>query len=715
MEPENIIHKKIQRNYLFVALFFACIAIAIPVRAFYTAIIEGQRWKEFAESRIQKNISVSAPRGNIYSCNGELMATSENSYRLFMDFWAEGIDSAVFKKYLHPLAVELNRLLPSKPVSHYESNILAGWNQKENALKQIKAGKKAVKNREYRLDIEEVNYLQLKEIRSMPFFRLGRNKTGLYTSSQVLRTNPYGTLALRTIGSIYGEFDKGGKNGLELGYDSLLRGKNGLATSQKIESTMIQKIEKAPVSGYDIVSTIDVNIQDITERALIEKLQEYGAESGTAVVMEVSTGEIKAITNMGKHKDGWRETKNYAVSDLSPPGSTFKVVSMMLMLEDGLIKPYDTVDTGGGSYNLPRSKFTITDAVRVGDGIYTASQSIQYSSNIGVGKLTVKAYGNQPEKYVEGIKKTGFTDMHLEIPGYAVPVIPDPKDPDRYWSGTDLFNMSYGYSTGIPPIYTLTFYNAIANGGKMVKPRFVQSIMDGGQVIERKKTEVINKHICSEQNIACIRAMLDSVVNGSRGTGAKARSETVRIAGKTGTAKLQDGNGGHQVTFCGYFPANAPQYSCIVVLRRPQGSPGGGYMAGPVVKRIAEEISGLGTNVRDVFAAVDTAAPKLPAVKSGLFKPIRYAMKKLDVDFNNDSSGQWVSTRSTEDKIVVNDRKIDGNLVPNVIGMGASDAVFALESAGLRVSLAGRGAVTSQSLTAGTQVQKGNTIAIHLQ
>jgi cell division protein FtsI (penicillin-binding protein 3) len=525
----------------------------------------------------------------------------------------------------------------------------------------------------------------------MPYFNKGANKSGLYYKELVKRTNPYGTLALRTIGDIYGEFEMGGKNGLEKHYDTLLSGEPGISTRRKVNGRWMDVIDVNPVNGKDIVSTIDIDIQDATEKALTNKLREIDAESGTAVVMEVATGEIKAITNMGRVGEGvWKETKNYAVSDLSEPGSTFKVVSMMVALEDGVVHPDDLVDTENGVVQIAGQTLKDHNANRGGYGVITAAQSIRYSSNIGVARLISKAYGDNPSKYVEGIYRIGFhKDMELEIPGYGIPQIRHPKDKNAtYWSRSTLPWMSFGYETRIPPVYTLSFFNAIANNGKLVKPMFVKEIRENGQVIEKKKTKVINEHICSPTTLAAIRQMLDDVVNCPDGTGKPARSDKVRISGKTGTAQISQGAAGykagglsHQVSFCGYFPSGNPQYSMIVVIRKPRnGAPSGGFMCGTVFKEIAEEVYGKNRINTEQSFPVDTIRPMEPVRKKDL-----------------------------------NDLQTAANQIPNVKGMGAKDAVFALESAGVRVNIVGKGTVVAQSIPPGTNLIKGQTVALQLK
>ncbi|MDR1527210.1 MAG: transpeptidase family protein [Dysgonamonadaceae bacterium] len=671
-------NKRIMMYYFIIAVLFIVLAVIIFAKACIISFVDGNAWRKLGEKQIRSNVQVPAVRGDIYSCNYELMATSEESYRLYIDFFAEGIQEDTLYKYVYPLSVELNKRFPQRSAAEYKKHILHGWNIRSS------------KNREYLLLGQNVNYLQLKAIQQMPFFNKGRNRSGLYTKSFVKRIKPYGTLASRTIGDIYGEFEKGGKNGLEMQYNELLSGQPGTSTRRKVNGTWMNVVDEKPVHGNDIVSTIDIHIQDITEKALMNKLREIDAESGTAVVMETATGEIKAITNMGRVREGvWGETKNYAVSDLSEPGSTFKVVSMLVALEDGLVHPDDPVDTGNGVEQIAGHELRDHNAHHGGYGMITASKSIRYSSNIGVAKLIMQAYNSHPEKYVDGVHRIGFhRDMHLEIPGYGIPYIRHPKDTARYWSRSTLPWMSFGYETQIPPIYTLSFFNAIANKGKLIKPIFVREIRENGHSIETKKTEVINSKICSPSTLTFIRQMLDDVVNCSDGTGKPARSDKVRIAGKTGTAQLSQGAAGyksgglsHQVSFCGYFPSDDPQYSMIVVIRKPRhGPPSGGMMCGTVFKTIAEEIYS-----RNIIT-------NTKAFPTDTIHPVEAVVKKI-----------------------LDDLKTEAGLVPDVRGMGAKDAVYAMENAGLCVNLVGRGAVIAQSIPPGSKIEKGRTVVIQLK
>jgi cell division protein FtsI (penicillin-binding protein 3) len=724
MSPKEL-NNKIKIKYFIVTILVTLVVILILGRAFYISFVEGSEWRKLGNVQIKQEVPVYPVRGNIYSSDYHLMATFEPRYNLSIDFWAAGVRKDTLDKYIRPLSEELHRMFPAKSAEYYEGHILEGWNKRE---KKDASGKVIRKNRSFRLFDHEVDYIQWKEIEKMPYFNKGRNRSGLHKDTVSKRVYPYNTLALRTIGRINKEKkegEKAGMYGLELYYDSLLSGENGTAIRRKVNGQIVDIVNKKPVNGKDIITTIDITIQDITEKYLTHKLKELNAESGTAVVMEVTTGEIKAITNMGRSGQGYSESiRNYAVADLSEPGSTFKVVSMLVALEDGLIHPNDSVDTGKGLMRIAGEDLEDHNVKYGGYGKISAAQSIQYSSNIGVASLILQAYGDNPGRYVDGIYRTGLTtDMKLEIPGYAVPRIRHPEKSKDTWYRTTLPWMSFGYETQIPPIYTLTFFNAIANDGKMVKPLFVREIQEDGKTIEKKKPQVINKRIASGSTINAIRQMLDSVVNHPKGTGKNAHSDYIRIVGKTGTAQISKGTTGytlggkrHQVSFCGFFPAEKPQYSCIVVIRKPEvGGVSGGQMCGTVVKEIAEGIYAQNKISSTHVFPVDTMHPFVPKVKNGLGEQALYALKKLNIKYKDSLDSRWASSYLSDNQLVLKNREISENLVPNVVGMGAKDALFALESAGLKVSLSGKGTVTGQSIRSGTKVIRGQTVALILK
>ncbi|SEF91341.1 penicillin-binding protein [Parabacteroides chinchillae] len=725
-EPKEVVpgNNRILLCYFLVVVVLGLVAVAILIRAFNTAFVEKAIWEKVAEKQKRPNRLILPGRGNIYSADGKLMATSVPRYYLYIDFGADcyknpskkwnSRDTLLKSKRdgLDSLSIYLSRKLKNRTPGGYKDYLVRG----------LKSG-----SRQFPLYEGKVSYSDYKEIKKYPFMRLGRFRSGFYAKEMVQRQKPFGTLASRTIGDIYGEIEASGttkgKNGLELQYDSLLRGQAGLSSVRRVGGGWTNVVELEPTDGLDIRTTIDISIQDITEKSLIDKLKEIDAESGTAVVMDVKTGEIKAITNMGRIREGvYGETKNHAVADETEPGSTFKVASIMVALEDGVCTPNDTVDVGNGIYMYKGARMTDHNMNHGGYGRISVAQSIWYSSNIGVAKTILKGYSNNPTKFVEGLYRVGMNaDLRLEIPGAGRSKIRRPDDSTRYWSKTTLPWMSFGYETQVPPIYTLTFFNAIANDGKMVRPMFTKEIMHNGKTVESFSTEVIKSSICSSRTLSLIKEMLVNVVE--QGTGKAVHSDIIPIAGKTGTAQIASGGvyrtSGHQVSFCGYFPADHPKYSAIVVIRRPRiGYPSGGTMSGAVVKAIAEKVyaSHMSFDVRDM--EVDSLAVKVPSVKGGNLKAVEDVLDELDIDTDTDSlETKWVfaSDNQDEKKVDLKDVTIREGLVPRVTGMGARDAVYLLEKVGLRVSLAGAGRVVSQSILPGQRIVKGQTILLTLR
>lgn len=713
-QEKQVKSNRVLFSYFIVVLVLGLVAFGILFRAFNTAFVEKEKWIKVAESQKRPNRLVLPGRGNIYSSDGKLMATSVPRYYMYIDFKADGFDRDTFllskTQGVDSLSVYLSRKLKNRTPAGYKAHLTKG----------LKSG-----SRQYPIYEKRVSYSDLKEIKKYPFLRLSRYKSGFYTREMVQREKPFGTLASRTIGDIYGEIEASGitkgKNGLELQYDSLLRGVSGLSSVRRVGGGWTNVTEIEPIDGMDIRTTIDIDIQDIAEKSLVDMLKSIDAESGTAVVMEVSTGEIKAITNMGRLRTGvYGETKNHAVADEIEPGSTFKVASMMVALDDGVVQPGDSVDTGNGVYMYHGARMTDHNSHRGGYGRITAEQAIWNSSNIGVAKVILKGYSDNPTKFVEGLYRVGMApDLKLEIPGSGRSKIRFPNDSVRYWSKTTLPWMSFGYETQVPPIYTLTFFNAIANGGKMVRPMFTKEILKNGKVEQRFSTEVINPSICSEQTLKIIQDMLLGVVE--KGTGKPVFSKAIRIAGKTGTAQIATGGvyrtSGHQVSFCGYFPADDPKYTCVVVIRRPKGPPSGGGMSGAVVKSIAEKIYAhdMAFDIRDIEP--DSLAVPIPAVKGGDLASMKNILDELDIKADTDSlETNWVVASAGEDQTVkLNDLRIVEGLVPRVVGMGAKDAVYLLEQAGLQVSLSGAGRVTSQSVPPGRQITRGQTVLLTLK
>ena len=692
--------------YFIVTMLFSIVGLLIISKAINIVFVEGDFWRKLGEEQIQRNQTEPAERGNIYSCKGELMATSMPCYYVYIDFKAGGFNKDTLNHYIAPLSQALSKKFGDKTPQEYRAHIEKGY---------------ASKSRGWQLISRKVSYTELKELRQLPFLSKRSNVSGLHTKEMAKRQNPYGTLALRTIGNVYGDYERGGSSGLEMRYDSLLRGTPGKKTRKKIRNKWTDIIDVEPTHGKSLITTIDVVIQDITEKALVDKLKEVDAESGTVVVMEVETGEVRAITNMGRNGiGGYREERNYAVSDQSEPGSTFKVASMIVALDEGVIKPGDTIDTGNGIYRYAEENIRDHNAHRGGYGRITAEQAIWYSSNVGVAKIILNGFEKDPARYIKRLKEIGIgKPLDIEIPGAGKAYIKDPSS--KSWWKTSLPWISFGYETQIPPIYTLTYFNAIANDGKMVKPYFTKKILSGDDVIQSFDTEVINPSICSKATLKMIQKMLVGVVDS--GTARSIKSDIIPLAGKTGTAQLSQGKAGyrvdgivsHQVSFCGYFPADRPKYSCIVVIRHPRvANPSAGAISGGVFKNIAERVYAATVQMKPEDLPIDMETAKAPTVKGGSRKSVDYVLRKLDIDHKSENSTEWVKVHTDSTGIALKPLEITENLVPSVIGMGAKEAVYLLEKSGMRVTISGSGRVVSQSLQPGAKILKNGNINLRL-
>lgn len=720
---------RIMLAYSLVVFAFLILAGVIVYSTVKTAFVNKKTWLEIArkaEEKKRPDIRSYPNRGNIYSDDDRLMATSFPRYRLFMDFRWSAFDDSTFNNKVRKGSATTEQSVAfarNNCVDSLAFYLARKFNGNPNVIKNELVKARREKRGRLSLHAGRISYTDLKEIQNFPFLRLGRNRSGLVVEEFVERRHPFGTLASRTIGHVYATIDTASgltlaRNGLELQYDSLLRGKTGINAQRRIGGATREQPIIPAENGLDVYTTIDVNLQDIVERSLLKELNRTEAQSGTVVLMEVKTGAIKAITNMARNSGGgYDETMNFAVSDLSEPGSTFKTASIMIALDDGLCTADEIIDTGDGVFKYGNSS-PITDHRRGGFGPISVEKVIWNSSNIGTAKVILRGYESKPEKFIEGIERLGFLDdLHLEIPGHGKPRIRRPGDP--LWNKVDLMTMSYGYATQIPPIYTLTFYNAIANDGKMVRPMFTRKIMKGNEVVQEFAPEVVRESICSKNTLHTVQHMLVGAVDS--GTGNKAKSPVIRIAGKTGTARLVDGKtytGGHQVSFAGYFPVDEPMYSCIAVIRRPSSAfpPSGGLMAGVVIKEIAERVyaNQMHFDIRDV--EVDSTAVTVPVPKAGDLIATQQVLRKLNIKTDKDEvQSSWVTAKATENKVVLTDRTVRKGLVPNVVGMGAKDAIYLLEKAGLQVNLSGMGKVEKQSIPPGREIVKGQTIGLSLK
>jgi cell division protein FtsI (penicillin-binding protein 3) len=690
--------------------------IAIILKMIDIQFLERPNWMKLASTLTQADREAPATRGNIFAADGELLASTLPKYYLYMDMRAEALHdtlrharTSLFYANIDSLALCLSKKLGDRSKDDYRRSLTNAYRRGDGR---------------FLVYPYLVSFSDMQDIRKFPLFRLGKIRSGLSEEIYARRVRPFGDLGSRTIGDIYGEEGRGGKNGIELAFDSLLKGKPGVFSRQRIAGRWENVVAVPPENGADIMTTLDVDIQDITESSLLKELTALNANEGCAVVMETNTGEIKAVANLARTPNGdYTERRNEAFADQAEPGSTFKVASIMAAIDDGLVSENDTIDTGNGIYDFFGQKMTDHNANRGGYHKITVAQAIWYSSNVGVSRTIYNHYKNNPAAFVDKLYSMKLNQpMHFDIPGAGVPRIKHPNDKNAIWGPTSLPWMSIGYEVQIPPIYTLAFYNAIANNGKMIRPFLVRSIQRDGKTLKTFSTETINEAICKPSTLVKIKSMLEGVV--LKGTGKSVASPYVKIAGKSGTAQISKGAAGyksngitHQVSFCGYFPADNPRYTVVCVIREPQiGSASGGHMAGAVVKDIAELVYAKKITVTPIDIAKGDNNPKLPVVKGGSYNEVQTVLAKLAINFMGDKgNNKWITAFPDTGSVQIRALNYHHNSVPNVVGMGAKDAVYLLENLGLRTQLVGRGKVISQSIKEGAYPQRGQTAVLTLQ
>ena len=657
-----------------------------------------------ADSLSTRFANVEASRGNIYSVDGSLLATSVPEYEIRMDMLAGGIErDAVFYEKIDSLAGKLASFFGDKSSRKYS-----------RMLRQARQDRAR-----YVLLKRNVTHQQLKKIRKFPIFNMGRYKGGLISVQQNKRIMPFHTLAARTIGYK-------NKNvqpvGLEGAYGSYIDGESGKRLMQRIAGgvwmPVNQDIEIAPKEGADIISTIDINMQDVAQNALKKQLIASDADHGCVILMEVTTGEIRAVANFTKVAAGeYKEKFNYAIAASQDPGSTFKLASYIALLEDKKVDTNSLVETGDGTYRIPGH--TIRDS-HGGIGTVTVKKAFEESSNVAIAKMINTSYQDDQEKFPEHLYEWGLNKkLMLQIPGEGQPVIKNPEN--KSWNKKQtLPQMAYGYEMQITPLQMLAFYNAVANDGKYISPIFVKEIRRLGNTVEQFKARVINDKICSDETLGKVRAMLEGVV--TTGTGKTLASPLYKIAGKTGTAQVADGNKGYradkkyQASFCGYFPADNPKYAMIVVVNNPRkGSYYAALVAGPVFREVADRVYAGDVNMYDAMKDQKyTGNLKMPSAKAGEKKATQRVYKAFGIKALFAHNAEYV-TVDTNKGITNHEVKIIEGAVPDVTGMGLKDALYILGNSGLKPLVRGSGKVVRQSLAAGTRVGKGYPIVLELE
>ncbi|MBQ5408242.1 MAG: PASTA domain-containing protein [Prevotella sp.] len=721
---------KVMPRYFAIAVVLTLIGFAVVGKAMYIMTAKKDYWTQVADRLKRDSVSVKPGRGNILSCDGQLMASSIPEYKVYMDFQAGRDDSihaqkqdSIWEEKIDSICEGLSQIFPSKTAEEFKTHLIAG---KKRVLKNGKEGA-----RHYPIWPRRIDYNTFCEVRKLPIFKEPIYKGGFHWEEFNARRRPFGSLAQRTVGDMFGAKDSA-KYGLELSFDSILRGKNGIMHRRKILSKYLDIPVLLPEDGADIVTTIDVGMQDLAERAMIEELKEINGEMGVAILMEVKTGDIKAIVNMTRGADGeYRETVNNAISYRCEPGSVFKTASFLVALDDGVVDTSFVIHTGSGVMNMHGRDMKDHNWRRGGYQDINVARALEVSSNIGVSYVIDKFYGSNPKKYVEGLYRVGIhEDLKIPLVGYHTPMIrmPDTKTTDRakYWSKTTLPWMSIGYETQIAPINTVTFYNAIANNGKMMQPRFVKQIVKNGEVLREFEPVVLKERIAKPQAIKTMQTILEHVV--SQGLGRRAGSKSFKVAGKTGTAQVADQYGGYHsgttrywLSFAGYFPADDPRYTCIVCLKKTGLPASGGGMSGLVFHHISEGV--MAQNLKlDVDDARDTLSIMVPDVKGGDLVAANYVLDNLGVKTNTNWSGSyaegnpvWGKTITTNKDVTLASVSTQKGIIPDVLGMGARDAVYLLESRGVKVKLRGRGKVKSQSIYAGTAIKQGMVCELNME
>ena len=688
---------QVMPRYMIIAVVLTIIGIAIIGKAFYIMTAKKQYWTEVANRLKRDSVSVKPTRGNILSCDGQLMATSIPEYKIFMDFQAAAFvdgDSLWLDK-VDSVCDGLSKIFPSITAHEFKVWLETG-KRKVNKNGSIGA-------RHWPIWTKRIDYNTYTEVSQLPFFNMPKYKSGFHTEEFNARRRPFGSLALRTVGGMFGAKDSA-YYGLELSYDSLLRGTPGITGRRKILNKYMNIPVTLPVDGCDIVTTIDVNMQDLAERSLLDMLKspQVNGEMGVAILMEVATGDVKAIVNMIRTQDEQGNTRyveavNSAISYRCEPGSVFKVASFLVALDDEVVDTSYVIHTGCGVEMMHGRPMKDHNWRRGGYGDINMARALEVSSNIGVSHIIDKYYGKEPERYVKGLYRIGIhEDLKLPLVGYLPPRIRMPEKNKRgqylNWSKTALPWMSIGYETQIAPINTVTFYNAIANNGKMMRPRFIKKVMKNGETIAEYPPQVIKERIAKPKALKTMQTILEHVV--SQGLGRKAGSPLFKVAGKTGTAQVADQFGGYHsgitrywLSFAGYFPANDPKYSCIVCIKKSGLPASGGGMSGVVFHHIAE-----GVMARYLKLSVDDAHDErsvaIPDVKGGNAKAANTVLNKLGIKKREPQTKNNYSLA----------------VAPNVIGMGARDAVYQMERRGLKVKIVGRGKVKHQSFPAGKTI-----------
>lgn len=722
MKQNSFPKKQVISRYHIIAFLLVLLSLIVIGKLVYLMFFEKSKWMEKTEN-YSKTDKIKPTRGNIYSADGQqLLATSVPEYKLFIDYLVVDKNSKLQEKYQHKrdtmilnnvdrMSEGLHQILPDKSANWFKDRIMKGFHKRTESGERVRC---------WYIYPKPLSYLKYKQVCELPYFRENRNISGFGIEPHYKSVKMYGSLASRTLGDVNIDTDSA-YSGLQLVYDTILRGEPGDSHKVRIFNRYIPIIDTPPVDGVDLYTTIDIGLQDFCEKAIVEKLKDMNAETGIVILMEVATGDIKAITTQSLCSDGvYRERENLAVCNMMEPGSVFKPISIMVALEDGKISLNSNVDTGSGIKAMHGRKMKDHNWNNGGYGVIDVPHILGYSSNIGVSELIDRNYFNNPQKYVEGLYKIGIAeDLNLDFPEYKAPRIRMPKKDKSNWSKTALAWMSIGYETQVPPISILNFYNGVANGGKMMRPRIVKSAVKSNNTVYEYPTTVIREKMCSEKTLKDVQYCLRYVVD--KGLGKKAGSKKFPVSGKTGTAQVwaKGGNTGkHLVSFVGYYPSNAPKYSCIVCIIK-QGTASGGGDCGPVFSKIAEKAMAVSES-NSLKNYTDTLNNHTPLVMDGNAQYANNVLTDLGLDNlmdwqkDKNNKNPWAEMKYSNNGIEIYSKPVSPKIMPNVIGMGARDAVFLLEELKLKVKINGFGRVMAQSIPYGKHIKSGDKVVLQL-
>lgn len=698
----------VKRDILWrVYLCFICIvglSVMVLGRAFYLQNIEGDYWRSLGDSLHQRVEELGAERGTIYSEDGSMLSTSVPQFDIYIDFAADGLREKGGKRFtenLDSLSWHLSNLFKDHSPEVYKRNLQLGYREKR---------------RYYSLK-KKVSFGDYVKLRAFPLVRQGRYKSGFITEVNTKRLTPFGLLANRTIGLAR---ENAQNVGLERTYDSYLKGTTGQRLVRQVAGgafVPIDGTEIEPEKGKDIITTIDVNIQDIAENALLKMLVENEATHGSCLIMEVKTGKIKAIANLARQSDGtYWESYNYAIT-ASEPGSTFKLATMLAAIEDKFVTLNSHVNLEGGTWQVGRR--TVYDSERHNHHEVTVKKAFELSSNVGMAKLVTQYYSKNPETFIEHLRKLHLDRLSgVDLLGESQPVIKTPKN--RSWSASTLPWMSFGYEVLVSPLQTLMLYNAVANNGKMMKPYLVNAVLKDGIKVQEMLPQVLEEQVCSPETLTQLRSALEGVM--IDGTGKALKSEFYSIAGKTGTALVANGNRGYadkiyQASFAGYFPANDPKYSCIVVIKNKPFAAKfyGGSVAGPVFREVADKLYALQI---ESMNGVQTKWKKDSTIANytGYNKAMQEVLTGLNIPHNNaKDDSDWGKLSMGVAQADIQIIPIEKNKMPDLKGLGLKDALYLLENKGFKVKVRGNGKVVEQSIIAGMATSGNEMIVLDLK